>query len=921
MERKRGPSTLARNDTGLPHSLSTETTSNRPAPGQSRVTNSRIGRNDRNYNTTQKRKCVSTGPDSSQFLFNDVFASKRRRYNATHFQPESFEQLRSSVQIQPNNYVRCARLHTRRGLVGQNRHFASILSSASKPGSQMLPSVDLQTRNTGNDLPPVRPKFCSKCFRLSNRLGCSNIAERRSQSPGLFGRFSDSKSKLFDTEESDKVCAGAIEVPGMARQCTKVYHRSAEVPRIPGSPLGPLAQQKAASTKQNFRNQNKNVASTPNKASEPHRSSVNRRHSEFCKLRNSERSAKLPSPPQLQQYAARDQPTVPSSDRSTKRTSVVVRELHQRIRHTSSSPIPLFDDGRLGLGLGGTAKQRKLVGILERERKDLTLQPKGAISCLESTARKAMHPQRENYLTAVGQQNNNSLYTSRRRDKIQSSNEYNVPNIRRTGSPGHQSDTLLYTRSLQQRCRPSVSPQVTSGVASSPDCNGTNFCQMGSTNHRPFRVQISPRRGQVLHVEPERRQSDATRCVRSPVELQPCLGLPAAMPDPSSPKSPEQSHRDLFGSSSTLGSSFLAARPEAPSTGSPTHNLERTTCPDRRNHGTSPAEGQRDDVGSLEMWGWSTELTNWSPEQRHILLSGWRPSTIRTYKPAWLRWTRWSQLNHVSTTNPSGSDVGRFLVDLHLKERLSYNTILLHKSVVSTLCNTNSSHLSSHSVVKHVLKAISIKQPRVDKAPIWDTDVVITHLSKINTETNSLFEASKHAATLLLLCSGRRVHDLTLLKIDPEHCIIQDKQIIFWPAYGSKTDSANHRQSGWKLLINQGNKALDPVFWVMKVKELSSERREPTQSSLFISIRGAPKAASKTTIAGWVKKVLEEAGISATPGSFRAAVASKNWINNFPLDDILARGNWKSENTFAKFYRRQILSSQCNPVSRLFDPV
>lgn len=80
--------------------------------------------------------------------------------------------------------------------------------------------------------------------------------------------------------------------------------------------------------------------------------------------------------------------------------------------------------------------------------------------------------------------------------------------------------------------------------------------------------------------------------------------------------------------------------------------------------------------------------------------------------------------------------------------------------------------------------------------------------------------------------------------------------------------------------------------------------------SLFLALTGKPRAASRTIIAGWIKKFLREAGIEATAGSIRSAVASKNWVEEFSLDEIMARGNWKSANTFEKYYRRDISVAQ-----------
>lgn len=106
----------------------------------------------------------------------------------------------------------------------------------------------------------------------------------------------------------------------------------------------------------------------------------------------------------------------------------------------------------------------------------------------------------------------------------------------------------------------------------------------------------------------------------------------------------------------------------------------------------------------------------------------------------------------------------------------------ISKSVVSTLCNADmSSQLSSHVLVKHILKSISLKNPKAVKPPIWDIDFLVQFLSSYSLDKTNIYQTSRHTAILLLLCSGRRIHDLTLLRIDPDHCIRSDDAIIFWP--------------------------------------------------------------------------------------------------------------------------------------------
>lgn len=323
------------------------------------------------------------------------------------------------------------------------------------------------------------------------------------------------------------------------------------------------------------------------------------------------------------------------------------------------------------------------------------------------------------------------------------------------------------------------------------------------------------------------------------------------------------------------------------------------------------------------MWGWSHKLNDWNDAQKNLLKSAWRSSTHKTYKVAWERWLSWCKLHKLNAFKPTGPILAKFLADLFLKYNLSYNTILVHKSVVSTLCDTEvSGTLSSHVLVKHILKSISLKKPVQHKTTIWDTDILTTFLTNYAVDENNTFSTSRHTAILLLLCSGRRVHDLTLLAVDNQHFIEFEDHIILWPLFGSKTDKCDFRQSGWKILANFENKQLNTVYWVRRcISLLQNRRNEANTLNLFVNLRGQPKAASKTIIAGWIKTLLTEAKISAPPGSVRSAVASKSWSDNVSVDEILSRGNWRSGNTFQKFYKREIIPTRSNNVRDSFVPI
>ncbi|CAH1645624.1 unnamed protein product [Spodoptera littoralis] len=189
------------------------------------------------------------------------------------------------------------------------------------------------------------------------------------------------------------------------------------------------------------------------------------------------------------------------------------------------------------------------------------------------------------------------------------------------------------------------------------------------------------------------------------------------------------------------------------------------------------------------------------------------------------------------------------------------------------------------------------------KSKIWNIQDLLAWLETHPPDRESIFQVSRHVALLLLLASGRRIHDLTLLSISAENCIISERSVTFWPMFGPKTDGTRGRQSGW-LLHKSDNRTFDLVSWVRSLIDVTSVRRKSQDGllNLFITTRGKVKAASRAVIAGWLKTSFNDIGVNCTPRSIRSAVASYDYARDTPLDEILKRGNWRGSANFFKHY-------------------
>ena len=151
---------------------------------------------------------------------------------------------------------------------------------------------------------------------------------------------------------------------------------------------------------------------------------------------------------------------------------------------------------------------------------------------------------------------------------------------------------------------------------------------------------------------------------------------------------------------------------------------------------------------------------------------------MQTYRAPIGRWLLWCNKQNINPKSPQGRDLARFLANLFLTERLAYNTILLHKSAIATFCAGRSTvSLSADFLVHRVLKAISVARPQEVRSQIWDAQILLDWLST-RTDNLSFFEVSGRTAVLLLLASGRRVHDLTLLKILRDFLVNLEDEII-----------------------------------------------------------------------------------------------------------------------------------------------
>lgn len=867
-----------------------------------------------------------------QLPLNIFPGTKTRRHPAPDIQFEAAEQIRSNETIPTLQSFSCSNLFATSRLDGQNGSEPSIFPHTYCPTASQIPKALLPSRSesqptASDDVFTVRPCLSSENVCDRNQLDRRATEKPRYQMCSLLGRLSAGKPVYAQTARRYSLDCEYYATTGLGYKLRKVCSESDTMPRVSRHYLGhktqrnvsvgvevPIATQSTSRTAY-IRQVVPKTISTPNGKTE------------LCQFRDQKRSSSLPNSAILQSTAVKESPvpksyhSAASSDRH-KMVDKCDRCTHADTHECCNSSI---DDRRFQYWLGRSDQRSFHYGYMEKDADVMARQQERNVCRVRSGSPRTKSPTRCADTATDRQPDSGFLYQQRRRHKIKEITQTNSTAALGFRHIKRASSCSILSRKIQRRSRRSITPEKVSRMASHSRSHINHFPNVGDARDGSVRVQDGSCDTEVRLDGRTRSPGTTSQRVLSPMALRARVVISTTEFDSASSQSPEPSQRQVHPYCPEMEQSVLASRCSTPRSETSLSDSRSSSKSNRHSNRCTPAGNSRSAFGSMADFGWQDMLTKWTNQEQDLLMSSWRPSTKNTYRPAWARWRRWCNSHSIDFKNPNAEQVARYLAYLHCDVGLAYKTILLHKSVISTFTHLNSSmDLSKNFFVKHMLKAISVARVKPVKPPIWNPKLLLQFLSSYKLDNTNLYQVSKHTATLLLLASGRRVHDLTLLRIDQNSLIDEDTSIVLWPAFGSKTDSVNHRQSGWRLREHPDNQ-LNVIFWIRELLKLSSYRRQNIDH-LFITARGEAKPAPRTVIGGWVKSLLKDAGIEASPGSCRSAVASLNWLENFPLDKILATGNWRTVHTFRNYYKKEIRDYNAVRINSLslsnyFDPV
>ena len=203
---------------------------------------------------------------------------------------------------------------------------------------------------------------------------------------------------------------------------------------------------------------------------------------------------------------------------------------------------------------------------------------------------------------------------------------------------------------------------------------------------------------------------------------------------------------------------------------------------------------------------------------------------------------------------------------------------------------------------------VSPTLPRLlPSARIWDVQQVLDYLRDMPHYTllPDILLAKK-TVMLILLATGRRKIDVLRLKLSS--MIKNPEKYSFLLTEPSKNYSSTYNDCQLFDIhrFPQDCRICPYIALTFYIRRTKQSRRT---NSLFIVSNGDGTPASSTTLARWVRLVMQSAGIDTTifkAHSTRAAAMSAAYNHYIPLGEILASAKWKISSTFYKYYCRQV---------------
>ena len=302
-----------------------------------------------------------------------------------------------------------------------------------------------------------------------------------------------------------------------------------------------------------------------------------------------------------------------------------------------------------------------------------------------------------------------------------------------------------------------------------------------------------------------------------------------------------------------------------------------------------------------------------------LLLKSWRTKTNKSYDSLFGKWHSWCSQRSFDPFSGPVANVANFLAHLY-KEGYQYSSINAYRSAISSVHEQVDGHnIGQHPIITRLTKGIfNIRPPLPWYTCTWSVQAILNHIESLG-DNNKM--PLKHLSLLLALTRPSRSADVSQLDISRR--AYKSDGVCFYPSSLAKQSRQGSQIANFFFLSFPSNLALFPVS-ALQAYEKRTESIRGQETRLLLATIKPYKPISSSSVAHWLKSMLEQSGIDVTifnAHSVRSASSSNAANVGITTNDILKAANWSSESVFQRFYNkppedsvfgRAVFSSGCS---------
>ena len=288
-----------------------------------------------------------------------------------------------------------------------------------------------------------------------------------------------------------------------------------------------------------------------------------------------------------------------------------------------------------------------------------------------------------------------------------------------------------------------------------------------------------------------------------------------------------------------------------------------------------------------------------------LLLSSWRTKSNKTYDSHFKKWVCWCTERGSDPVSGPVSDVANFLADLHGEGYQSSSLNVFRSAISSIHDKVDGVEVGKHPIISRLLKgAFHLRPPLPRYSSTWSVDVVLQYLKGLGpTATLSLKSLTHKLVMLLALTRPSRSADLASLNLDRRR--FSPEGVAFLPSRLAKQSRQGRPLVEYFFPSFPHDPDLCPVRTLRQYELITSPLRGSSNRALFLAMVKPHLPVASCTIARWLKKVLEDAGIDVSifsAHSVRGASSSAAALAGVTTNVILEAADWSTESVFRRFY-------------------